>query len=346
MSSKIAFRNISQMRFFIYRLKTLNCIDLVFKTYAERDTSEMSSQTVNQFNKIHNSNFMNNQGSSDLTNTSKNVNKTQTRNQQWKLKEFVQVEPESFEGAGSIPLQLLEYQAPVHDRNDTNGKSIWLLAGFCGPNKNDGHILALVQRAIASQTFENAVDVYLTPLVNPSARGKKPQSNFQDIDLNEAFGESSSGSQATEVKTLKRWVQQISPKAIVTFSNGQSMIRYLNTPLEIIQRLSEISEIPQYVFGTEPEEVLEDGNKIPRENFESSFGSHCISNNIAWIDFSVDKSKKNFEDLKTADWKPAIGPALKWLVEGFRFDPPKEEPKPVLPEVIPVLDIPPELANL
>lgn len=96
-------------------------------------------------------------------------------------------------------------------------------------------------------------------------------------------------------------------------------------------------------MGTEVEDKLEDGTFVARENMENSFGSWCVSQGISWIDFRIDSTKKAFEDVKDSDWKPSFGPAIKWLLEGFRFNPPVEEPAYELPQVIPALEMPPNL---
>jgi hypothetical protein len=114
----------------------------------------------------------------------------------------------------------------------------------------------------------------------------------------------------------------------------------------LIRKLSEISELPSYAAGTEPVELDEDQNPLAKPHLEKCIGPWAVAQGASWIDFCIDRKVKVFDELKTAAWKSNLGPALKWLVEGTRFNPPKEEELPPLPKVIPPLEMPPEFANL
>jgi hypothetical protein len=191
------------------------------------------------------------------------------------------------------------------------------------------------------------MDIYMTPIVNPSSLSKIPLQNEKKIDLSKDFSSDENAQpQALESKTLIRWAKSLQPKAIVTFSVGTPKIRYVNTPVEVVQKLSELSEKPFYAFGSEPQDSNDEGELLPLEDISNSFGAWCAANGMAWIDVMVDGAKKNFDELRDSDWRPAFGPALKWLVEGFRFNPPKEENEYSVPQVIPALEMPPEFANL
>jgi hypothetical protein len=266
---------------------------------------------------------------------------------QWKLSEFVQIGADVYDGGSGIPLQLLSLNV-LPATEESQKSSIWFLGGFSGPSKNDAHVVNLLQRAIEKATFDPVLDIYMTPVVNSSSSSKAPKLNHQGIDVSNCFGDLESGKTLPlEAKCLIRWAKTIQPKAVITFSNGPSpFIRYLNAPNEIMQRLAELAERNVYSFGTEPEDKLEDGTFKERESSEATFGAWCVTQGISWIDFRIDSTKKSFNDVKDADWRPSFGPAIKWLVEGFRFNPPAEEPAYELPQVIPALEMPPEFANL
>lgn len=271
-----------------------------------------------------------------------------TKNAQWKLKEFIQVGGDIFEGGSGIPLQLL-YFAPKVSSEESKDSTIWFLGGFQGPNKNDAHLVNLTQRAMDKGTFDPSVKIYITPVVNPAYTGKSSKSsNATCLDFGALFtGGDLPASAPIEAKSLQRWAKTIQPKVVVTFSNGLTpYIRYLNIPQDIVTRLTELTERACYSVGTEPEDKLEDGTVIPREKSDASFGAWCVAQDYSWIDIRVDSTKKTFNDVKDSDWKPSFGPAIKWLVEGFRFNPPTVEPNYELPEVIPALEMPPEFANL
>jgi len=276
----------------------------------------------------------------------RNVMTTRLLNPTWNLKEFIQVGPESFDNQPTLPLQLLERSL---NKEESAEASLWLMGGFQGTGKNDSQILNLVLRAVQTGTFSPAVDLFLTPVVNPTSRGAAPRLNKKGENLSAVFEQSAEDIQQSgplEIRTLLRWMKSVNPKALITFSTGLPMIRYLNTPVEIMRKLSEISDLEAHVVGTEPQEKDEDEQLLPREALEHSFGSWCATQGVCWIDFCIDRNKKAFDDLKESDWKTSVGPALKWLVEGFRFNPPEEEQPALLPKVVPVLEMPPEFANL
>jgi hypothetical protein len=262
--------------------------------------------------------------------------------QQWKLKEFVQIGPESFDGGYGIPLQLSLVQGKNVEAKD---QSLWFMTGFEGAAKNDAQMLNLFQRAVMRETFEAHIDLYLTPVTNPSAKSKFPFANWSGQNVIEGFTDELNLS-IVEAKVLSRWFNQVRPRAIVTLSLGQAGIRHLNCPPELIRKLSEISELPSYAAGTEPVELDEDQNPLAKPHLEKCIGPWAVAQGASWIDFCIDRKVKVFDELKTAAWKSNLGPALKWLVEGTRFNPPKEEELPPLPKVIPPLEMPPEFANL
>ncbi len=273
------------------------------------------------------------------------------KNLSWQLLELVQVNSDPFSSKGQIPLQLFKFQG-IEVEDDT---TLWIVAGSEGSTKGDGFIVQLLQKALSKGTFVNSPDIFLTPVMNPQASDKAPKPSFfsngqKTTPLkNTLKGFPVGGAEAArtiEVQTLLRWANFIKPKALITFSLGQPHIRYLNAPPELLQKVCEIAERQAFEFGTEPEIVNEDGTTIPRENIETGLGQWCVEQGIAWIDFSLNNVHKNFDDMAQLEWKTCVGPALKWLVEGHRLNPPKEEPALPKLEVIPSLELPPEFANL
>jgi hypothetical protein len=113
-----------------------------------------------------------------------------------------------------------------------------------------------------------------------------------------------------------------------------------------VDKLSDLSERPLYVFGSEPEDIDELTSEVYKQDVSKSFGQWCVEQEIHWIDFSLDIEKKNFEEVATTEWKTFIGPCLKWLIEGARFQPVIEDDPLADIEVIPALEMPPEFANL
>ena len=293
-----------------------------------------------------------------------------SQKQQWKLKEFVQIGPEGHEEIGGLPLQLQEWRVPESQPTSTeptptnrvaqsapkteegeeasiNLKTpLWFLSGFYGAGKADAQIAALVARAVERGAFESKVDLFMTPICNPTA--SKSAKNWQGEDLTKVFGsETPTDLKSVEAKSLLRWIDYIKPRAIITFSIGESMIRHQNVPTDVIRKLGEISELETFAVGEEKQRSNEDGEVIAREDLANSFPAWCAQyRDVAWIDFCLDESRKKFEVLRDEEWRPSVGPALKWLSEGARFNPPPEEEKPQLPDVVPVVELPPEFANL
>ena len=263
---------------------------------------------------------------------------------QWNIQEFVQADPAIEEGTG-LPLQLLKC-APASLSEENSPSALWFVSGFDGPTRNDAHICSLFQLAVSRNTFGPCVELFLTPVSNPSDSKKNDSlassrffNSFDDDTIHTA------PAIRNQVVTLKRWARNILPKCLITFSLGKPKIRYQNVPLDLVSKLAELAEMPNYLFGEEPIETDQDGTPLARANPVGSLGHWCVNRDASWIDFSIDETKRSFDELCEQLWKPSIGPALKWLVEGFRFNPQKEIFQP-LPTVIPVLEMPPEFANL
>ncbi len=267
------------------------------------------------------------------------------KNTNWQLLEIVQVQNEFSASKEGIPLQLFKMNGNAPEENT----ALWFTAGSEGSSKADAFIMSLFQKALSKGTFVAAPDLYMTPVINPTVTEKSSKSQPQQKNQLGGFTTSkvsSAETPSTEVSTLMRWNQKILPKAIISFSSGTSMIRHMNAPEDIIRRLSELSERAAFAFGTEPEVTLEDGTLIPRDIVDASLGQWCVDQGVVWIDFCMNGSIKTFDEVAQVEWRSCVGPALKWLVEGLRFNPPKEEPAFPKLQVIPVLEMPPEFANL
>ena len=265
-----------------------------------------------------------------------------------KLIEMVDVSNNDLLNEGASPLQLLRFFGLSCELES----SLWFVGGQMGNTKADAYMMNLLQKALQKGNFSLATDIFVTPVMNPTGWLKNLKTNSRGIDLTANFptvvNTSSSAVLAPETLSMMRWADTIRPKAIVTFSTSQQMIRYKNVPANIVERLKEISERPAYEFGTEPALNNDQGEVLPLQDVSGALGAWICEKypEAAWIDFCVIDSKKSFEEVAQEEWKLHVGPALKWLCEGLRFNPPKEEPITNKLQVIPVLDMPPEFANL
>lgn len=297
------------------------------------------------------------------------------------LIEIVDVSAGSIAGESASPLQLLKFQGAESDPLST----LWFAAGLDGTSRSDTYIINLFHKALSRGLFNVAADVYLTPMLNPFGVKNGSRLNLENIDLLKNFPCEGNKVEklAKETSTIMRWAQLVKPRAVITFSSGEPMIRCENIPENVVERLAEISE--KSVWGKQNiveansmpsvesimnagnnnpsgsssylaayAQFLEENNAVevaeqikPNENWESTFGLWCAQQGFGWIHFGLTDSKKSFEDVAQEEWRTCVGPALKWLSEGLRFNPPKEE-TPALPklQVIPVLEMPPEFANL
>jgi hypothetical protein len=258
---------------------------------------------------------------------------------QWKTLEFVNVGPEIIGGKEVAPLQLLQAQSVVPTPSSQG--PLWIVGGFEGSNKKDSYFTTLFQKAVQSGVIQPLPEIFLTPLVNPACDPKNSSVNFKGISLLSDFPSADKGTesaQAFETKTLLRWAERIQPKAVVSFVTGPNLIRHNElVPSDVIYKLAELCERPSFLWGTEPEVLPGQGSRL---------GDWCQARGICWIEFSIEDSKKSFQEIAESDWKKHIGASLKWLCEGPRFDPPKEEESSLKHLIVPVLEMPPEFANL
>ena len=169
-----------------------------------------------------------------------------------KLIEMVDVSNNDLINEGASPLQLLKFFGTQSDTESL----LWFVGGQAGNTKADAYIMNLLQKSLQKGSFALATDLFLTPVLNPTGWLKNSKSNSRGIDLLENFPtlntEFNPPQSCIETLAAMRWAETIRPKALVTFSAGQQIIRYKNVPANIVERLKEISERPIYEFGTEP----------------------------------------------------------------------------------------------
>jgi hypothetical protein len=277
--------------------------------------------------------------------------KTANKNQ-WKLLEMIQMGDDLSDSESGALIQWLKFAGTDPEAQGP----LVILAGFEGPAKNDSRVLQLLQKALSSGVIDTVSDIYLCPVANPTPNKKAPHLNVRGNDIMNDFptlknNAASDLGQSFEVSTLIRWIESVQPKAILTLQANKPYINQYGVAEELIEKLGTLSERPLLNIGEVPAiEEEENPIKIPEEelpthNFDKNIGQWCTEKEILWLNFSVDSAKKSFDELRE-DWRLNLGPALKWLLEGPRFNPPIEEPAFATPTVIPTLDLPPELMNL
>ena len=259
------------------------------------------------------------------------------------LLEIVNVK-DSQEKIGAELGQLYKFSGAKEDREN----ALWFIAPSLSPLRADSFVANLLQKALMKGSFSPQAEVYFSSIVGTRKSGRSFDDNGgllfngfptqknpeKDIPLNALR------------KTLLRWGSMLQPRCIITFTLGRAMIRYNNVPTNIIDKLADVCERPVYPFGQEPIELDEDTGVQYKQDIDSSFGQWCTENDIAWLDFTLDATQKEFEEVVQAEWKNFVGPSLKWLTEGLRFQPIVEDDPLADIEVIPALDMPPEFANL
>ncbi|MBS1984563.1 MAG: hypothetical protein JST16_10365 [Bdellovibrionales bacterium] len=246
------------------------------------------------------------------------------------LLEMTQIAPETIGGRNIVPMQFFRH--PGKAANTDN--KIFVLSGFQGPSKNDVHISGLLQKALTKGVLSPQADVFVTPVVNPSSDPKNGWMNHSGHDMRDIFADGKA--QSPEAATLERWLAMAQPKAVITFTIGQTGVTTVGLPATVSQKLADLTERPLQALespevGTSPVSGLQ---------------TWCAAQGIFWIEISLDDSKKSFDEVRETDWKKSIGPCLKWLLEAERFNPPKEEPFSLEHLIVPALEMPPEFAHL
>ena len=286
-------------------------------------------------------------------------------NLQWKLLEMVQVTDDPVDMDAGAPMQWFKFSGV---QPDSQGPIV-LLSGFNGATKNDSRVLQLLQKALSSGVIAAASDIYLCPIVNPTSSSKAPYLNQSKVDILNAFPTEKAlkGTYKTtpEVQSILHWIEKIEPKAVITLQSEKALLNHFGITDELMEKLSALAERPILSIGDEPSEEVEEevtynalGMPIqatpvtrfiqspkPNRNFDGHIGKWCEEKEVLWLSLSVDSEKKSFDEIKE-DWRLNIGPAMKWLLEAPRFNPPEQEPEVEAPTVVGVLDLPPEFMNL
>ena len=240
------------------------------------------------------------------------VNVASHLDSQWKLLEFVETSSDTTDGPGLPPLQLCLWRNSQSDAQD-----LWIISGHESSQKVDTHVVSLMQKAIQKSVIRPVSNIYLTPIANP-----------YELPLSNIVG-------TRENKVLLSWADRIKPKAILFLKSGsQNKIEISSDIGDIAKRMGQMTEQSVTAFVPSSDNSLGD------------LAAWIVANNVPVVSFTIENAKRSFEEIKDNEWKLVFGPAIKWLVEGNRFDPPKEEPAIQVPDIIPVLDIPPELVNL
>ena len=273
---------------------------------------------------------------------------------QWKLLEMLHIGEEHSDTDVGAPLQWLKFSGTQPDAQGP----IVIIAGSNGPARNESRILQLLQKALSNGIISSVSDLYLCPIINPTSKSRAPHLNAKGSDIFNDFPTQKDKSasdigQSFEVTQLLRWINKVQPKAVLSLQADKGYINHFGCAEEILEKLTTLSERPVLDLGERPkltEEEEADKSKMPEEeivahNYDKNLGQWCSENDIIWINFSVDGAKKDFEELRE-DWRLNTGPALKWLLEGPRFNPPIEEPFFITPTVVPSVELPPELMNL
>lgn len=270
---------------------------------------------------------------------------------QWKLMEMLQVGDDPSDTENGAPLQWLKFSGT---QPEAQGPII-ILAGFEGPTRNDSRFLQLLQKALSTGVITSVSDLYLCPITNPNPNSKSPHLSNKGNDIMFDFPTlrnkaASDSAPSAEIAALTRWIQLVQPKAILSLQADKDYLYQSGVADDVVEKLVTLSERPLLNIGERPaltEEELK--NNIEHEpihhNLDKSLGYWCEENQILWLHFSMDATKKDFDAIRE-DWRINIGPAFKWLLEGPRFNPPIEEPFYMTPTVIPPVDLPPELMNL
>jgi len=269
---------------------------------------------------------------------------------QWKLLEMVHVGEDPTDTEDGAPLQWLKLSGTQPDAQGP----IVILAGFEGSARNESRVLQLLQKALSSGVINTVSDLYVCPTTNPNANSKATHLNLKGSDIMYDFPTqknraASDIAQSAEANHLIRWIEKVQPKAVLTLQADKNYINHYGVSDEVIEKLTTLSERPVLNIGERPaltEEELKNNieEELPHHNLDKSLGQWCEEKEILWINLAIDGSKKDFEELRE-DWRLNVGPALKWLLEGPRFNPPVEEPFFPAPTVIGTVDLPPELMN-
>lgn len=251
------------------------------------------------------------------------MNTMKANNKKWKLLELVQV---SHGLIGEETLPPIQLQRSPGKNAGVEKSALWFVSGFEGTGKGDSYMTQLLELAIQKETFRPDPDLFLTSVCNPTCAD-----NAEDC--------------RQEALTIERWADSVQPKCIMTFTNGPACLRYSGPYNDVIAKIAEYSEREATPFASDS--IASDGSSTPTLPLHDRLLTWAQNNGVQVINFSLDPSRKAFTDIAALDWRAKIGPAIKWLVEGLRFQPkPVEIPSADKHMVIQPLELPPEFANL
>lgn len=245
-----------------------------------------------------------------------------------KLVEMAHIGPEFVGNRALAPMQLFR----MGGKSAESDHRIFVVSGFQGPSKNDVHVSGLLQKALDRGLFAPLSDLWLTPVVNPSADPRTCWNNHSGTNLRDMMAE---GFESPEQALLKQWILKARPKAVLCLSAGTPGGNTLGVIPSVSQKLADVMEHPVHDLETNAE-----------ASALKAFPKWCQSEGILWVEITIDDSKKTFDEVRELDWRKNIGPAVKWLLEADRFDPPKEEPINLDHMIVPALEMPPEFAHL
>jgi len=264
-------------------------------------------------------------------------------NKRWQLLEYFELETDEKTQLMSekfSPSQLFKA------KSDKTENPVLIGAGLC-PDRNLSQLIStILYRTIDKFVLLPEQPVYFSKFNLPKNYFSS-KANAENITMVNK-----------QLKTrTERWLSQINPRIVITYSTRDSLIRSVNAPQHMLEKLTEISERPHYDFENELSNLKSD-NEMFTKHPETLVAKWCLDNNVTWIDFSMNSNIQTFNELKARDWKSCLGPALKHLVENNPFQIPEAEaPTPTheyiqepqgesIPDLIPSLELPQEFAHL
>lgn len=269
----------------------------------------------------------------------------------WNLVELVEIAESLGDLEMGSPLQLLRWDG----KNPEGQGPILIVSGFSGTQRPDAAAGQLLQKAVASGVFNPFSTLYFCPMTNPTSQGKNCHLNYEGGDILYDFPTSTKESssdlpQSLESKTLQKWIEMAKPIAVIALVSEARAIHHANCPSDIVEKMKKLSERDLYEVGQYPaqteEEIRAGTPKISElHQMDRALGKWVAEKGMHYLEVAFDPKKKSFDDIRE-DWKSCVGPALKWLLDDPRFNPQEEIMAFPLPNVIPTLDLPPELANL
>jgi|GEM_PF-4107629 len=247
----------------------------------------------------------------------------------WELVEYCNIIGMENFAADDKLAQLYRFHGDNESLQAEEQKKIWILSSIGKKASADSHFTNLLQKSLMAKYFEPYDDIFMTTFVNHP--------------ISELFTLLSHKSESSRLlrESIEKWYRQIAPSFVVTISAGEPAFYHSNLSDTIVEHIVEFSERPAYSL----EEYKSQGSAQKQKNFSTEFGDWVSSQDIAYLHFSVDESKKSYDELAQNEWRALVGPALKWLVEGQAVQPELEDQVDGI-EIIPPLEMPAEFLNL